>query len=56
MAIPEDPTFDLIFMKLDLIQKLVISPDTNLSFISQNTISKFKMKGAWSEKLTLNMH
>ena len=56
MAIPEDPTFDLIFMKLDSIQKIVISPDTNLAFISYNTISKFKMKGAWSETLTFNMH
>ena len=56
MAIPEDPTFDLIFFKLDSIQKIVISPDTNLAFISYNTISKFKKKGAWGETLTFNMH
>ena len=56
LLMPDDLTIDIIFQKLDSIEKIVISPDNNLAFISFNVIFKFKVKGTWSEKLTFNIY
>ena len=53
---PQDLNFELKFIKLDSIQRIEISSDGQFGFISFNSISKMKVKGAWGTHLTFNIH